>query len=135
MFFELFSVQSICENAIVTQHSENVIPYCMEISSSCVTFAGMEDKHDIKIASTQNTMKGKDEDRSLLPPPPHLHTQSFTVVHGNSPLLAHQCENFAFPPPPPPSGRKRSGPRRKFFFVCFILSVINTVILSILIPS
>lgn len=72
---------------------------------------GMEDKHDIKITSTQNTMKGKDEDRSLLPPPPHLHTQSFTVVHGNSPLLAHQCENFAFPPPPPPSGRKRSGPR------------------------
>ena len=77
----------------------------------------MGDKHDIKITSTQNTMKGKDADRALLspPPPPHLHTESFTVVHGKSSLLAHQCENFAFPPPPPPSGRRRSGPRRKLF--------------------
>ncbi|KAL6205735.1 hypothetical protein ACLB2K_022988 [Fragaria x ananassa] len=83
------------------------------VSNSFNVNKGMGDKHDIKITSTQNTMKGKDADRALLspPPPPHLHTESFTVVHGKSPLLAHLCENFAFPPPPPPSGRRRSGPR------------------------
>ncbi|XP_062011364.1 probable hexosyltransferase MUCI70 isoform X1 [Rosa rugosa] len=88
-----------------------VLALLVFVSNSFNVNKGMEDKHDIKITSTQNTMKGKDANRALLTPPPHLHTESFTVVHGNSPPLAHQCENFAFPPPPPSSGRKRSGPR------------------------
>lgn len=99
----------------MTQHSENVIPYREEMSSSSVTFEDVEDRHDIKL------------------PSPHSLTQPFAVVRGNAPLLPHLCENFAFPPPPPPTDRKRYGPRRKFlyfslFFQCFFLLHILSVI-------
>lgn len=106
-------------NVIITQHSENVIPYRKDRSSSSVTFAGMEDKHDIKIPSTENTVKGNVKHRTLIPSPSHPLIQPSTVVRDH-------CENFAFPPPPPPTDRKRYGPRRKslLFSFSFILSVI-----------
>lgn len=92
-------------NVIITQHSENVIPYRKDRSSSSITFAGMEDKHDIKIPSTENTVKGNVKHRTLIPSPSHPLIQPSTVVRD-------YCENFAFPPPPP-TDRKRYGPRRK----------------------
>ncbi|XP_068311302.1 probable hexosyltransferase MUCI70 [Pyrus communis] len=91
--FNSFTVNRESTNVIMTQHSENVIPYREEMSSSSVTFEDMEDRHDIKL------------------PSPHSLAQPFAVVRGNAPLLPHHCENFAFPPPPPPTDRKRYGPR------------------------
>lgn len=106
-------------NVIITQHSESVIPYRKDRSSSSITFAGMEDKHDIKIPSTENTVTGNVKHRILIPSPSHPLIQPSTVVRDH-------CENFAFPPPPPPTDRKRYGPRRKslLFSFFFILSVI-----------
>lgn len=102
--FNSFTVNKESSNVIITQHSENVIPYRKDRSSSSITFAGMEDKHDIKIPSTENTVKGNVKHRTLIPSPSHPLIQPSTVVRDH-------CENFAFPPPPPPTDRKRYGPR------------------------
>ncbi|PQQ17967.1 uncharacterized protein Pyn_15237 [Prunus yedoensis var. nudiflora] len=101
--FNSFTVNKESSNVIITQHSENVIPYRKDRSSSSITFAGMEDKHDIKIPSTENTVKGNVKHRILIPSPSHPLIQPSTVVRDH-------CENFAFPPPPP-TDRKRYGPR------------------------
>lgn len=102
--FNSFTVNKESSNVIITQHSENVIPYRKDRSSSSITFAGMEDKHDIKIPSKENTVKGNVKHRTLIPSPSHPLIQPSTVVRDH-------CENFAFPPPPPPTDRKRYGPR------------------------
>ncbi|BBH01788.1 Protein of unknown function D [Prunus dulcis] len=102
--FNSFTVNKESSNVIITQHSENVIPYRKDKSSSSITFAGMEDKHDIKIPSTENTVTGNVKHRILIPSPSHPLIQPSTVVRDH-------CENFAFPPPPPPTDRKRYGPR------------------------
>ncbi|ONI12749.1 hypothetical protein PRUPE_4G181200 [Prunus persica] len=102
--FNSFTVNKESSNVIITQHSESVIPYRKDRSSSSITFAGMEDKHDIKIPSTENTVTGNVKHRILIPSPSHPLIQPSTVVRDH-------CENFAFPPPPPPTDRKRYGPR------------------------
>ncbi|GLT67286.1 hypothetical protein SLA2020_396060 [Shorea laevis] len=101
-----FTVNKESAGSNTAQRIGSLVPYGNDIASDPVISGQHEGKgnQDSRNSSTENSIRGSDENRVQHPPPPSF-SRGAAVFPSE-----HPCKNFALPPPPP-AALRRSGPR------------------------